>query len=93
MTKENFLEYQSMAKFNLPEKEIDLLLEKANNLEKSFAEISTINTENVEPLISVLNLKNIMAEDIAVKVVPLEDILSNAPDRDDEYFRVPKTLD
>jgi len=40
----------------------------------------------------VLDIKNVMREDVAVKHIPREDLLAGAPQEYDGYFQVPKTV-
>ena len=85
--------YESMAKFCLQESERAFLSDCANILIKSFDEMEEIDTDNIEPLITVLNIKNVLREDISAKYMSREELLSNAPEQYDGYFQVPKTLD
>ena len=93
MTTNQLLEFEAMAKFDLPEDERELLLKNASVLEESFDKMNLIDTTDTEPLISVSSLKNILREDISSQMLPREEILKNAPEQDDGYFRVPKTMD
>jgi hypothetical protein len=49
--------------------------------------------EGGEPLVTVLNVQNDFREDIAVKFMPREELLSNAPEQYDGYFQVPRTIE
>lgn len=86
-------EYEAMVKLNLPESERIWIAEKASRLEDSFRELSKVDTEGIEPLISVLNFDSPLREDIPVKLVSREEILSNSPEQFDGYFQVPKTIE
>lgn len=93
MEKKELINFEAMAKLNLPEQERAFVLEKASMLLKSFDELSKINAEGVEPLVTVLNMKNIMREDVSFQMLPREEILKNAPEQHNGYFQVPKTID
>lgn len=86
-------EYETMVKLNLPESERIWVAEKASRLEESFMELSKVDTEGVEPLISVLNLNSPLREDLPAKLVSREEILSNSPEQFNGYFQVPKTIE
>ena len=86
-------EYEAMAKFNLPDTERLSISGRIEELTGSFSAIEKINTDNIEPLVSVLDTKNILRNDIAKKFITREDLLSAAPEQYDGYFQVPKTLD
>ena len=85
--------YEAMAKLDLPEAERKWVSDRADMLIDSFNRLSGIDTSGVEPLITVLDLKNVLREDVSVKMLPREELLSNAPEQYEGYFKVPKTLD
>ena len=82
-----------MAKLDLPENERLWVSDQAEMLTDSFKQLENIDTFGVEPLITVLSVKNILREDISSKMLPREELLSNAPEQYGGYFQVPKTLD
>ncbi|RHW32470.1 Asp-tRNA(Asn)/Glu-tRNA(Gln) amidotransferase subunit GatC [Neobacillus notoginsengisoli] len=58
-----------------------------------FAEqLNELDTEGVEPTSHVLPMTNVLREDKAGKGLPREEVLKNAPDHEDGYFRVPSIL-
>ena len=86
-------EYEAMAKLRLPEKERLWVLERARTLFESFDALGGIDVAAVSPLVSVLDIVNIMREDAPEKLVSREELLANAPETNNGYFQVPKTLD
>ena len=85
--------YEAMAKLNLPETERQWVKDRAEKLMDSFSALENIDTTNTEPLVTVLNIQNVMREDEAKKFITREELLSNAPEQYDGYFQVPKTLE
>lgn len=55
-------------------------------------QLKKIKTDEVEPLVSVSENKNILREDKAIKTIDKSDALVNAPKKDSDYFRIPKVL-
>ena len=90
---ENIKEYEAMAKLDLSEAERCLTLKRADVLIDSFVRLEGVNTSGVEPLITVLDIKNVFREDDCVKMMSREELLANAPEQYDGFFLVPKTLD
>lgn len=77
---------------------IKLTPEEEEKFSKQFAKIiEYFNTLNelelgeVEPVFSALPLKNVMRNDEAIPKNP-EKIMKNAPDEEENYFKVPKTI-
>ncbi|HHW22873.1 MAG TPA: Asp-tRNA(Asn)/Glu-tRNA(Gln) amidotransferase subunit GatC [Clostridiaceae bacterium] len=85
--------YEAMVKLDLPESERIWIAEKVSMLEDSFSKLSKVDTEGVEPLISVVTHDYSLREDIPVKLVSRDEILSNSPEQFDGYFLVPKTIE
>ena len=90
---ENIKDYEAMSKLNLSEDERRLISSHADILIDSFGRLERIDTSGVEPLITVLEGKNVFREDISVKMLSREELMTNAPEQRDGYFQVPKTLE
>jgi len=50
-------------------------------------------TEGVEPTSHAIPIVNVMRGDEVRPCFPLADMLANAPDRDTDFFRVPKIIE
>ncbi len=55
--------------------------------------LNELNLDGVEPMSHVLDLYNVVRPDEARSRITREEALSNAPDADDAYFRVPKVIE
>jgi len=55
--------------------------------------LGEVDTEGVEPLAHCLGVKNCFRDDVVRESLGVEKTLANAPERDDEFFKVPKILD
>ena len=64
----------------------------ADELLDGFNALAGIDTDGVEPLVTVLDLQNVLREDVGTKMISREELLANAPMQCDGYFQVPKTL-
>lgn len=66
-----------------------------NDLEKIvdfFDKLSEVDTENVEPLIYMNQTSNNLREDMVKNELSKTEALINAPDKDSDYFKVPKFI-
>jgi len=52
-----------------------------------------LDTEGVPPTSHAVPMTNVMREDEPVPSLPQEDMLANAPDRNGEFFRVPRIIE
>jgi len=89
----NIKDYEAMARLDLPESERRWVSDRADMLINSFNLLDGIDASNVEPLITVLGIKNVFRDDVSIKMLPREEILANAPEQYEGYFQVPRTLD
>ena len=90
---QNIENYEAIAKFDLSDTERQWVSGRMKMLMESFAALGGVDTSGVEPLVTVLDIQNVLREDIAVKQFTRDEILSNAPEQYDGYFQVPRTLD
>ena len=84
--------YESVAMIDLPDGERESLGRRACTLTEGFAALDGVCAEAAEPLVTVLNLHNILREDTAEKNITRDEILANAPEQFDGYFQVPGTI-
>ena len=55
--------------------------------------LEELDVSDVEPMSHVLDLYNVVRPDVATTRITRPVALSNAPDADSEFFRVPKVID
>jgi aspartyl-tRNA(Asn)/glutamyl-tRNA(Gln) amidotransferase subunit C len=54
--------------------------------------INKLDTQNVPPTAHVLPLKNVFRVDQTGEHLPVEKALANAPERDGQFFKVPRII-
>jgi len=79
-----------LARLELTEDEKTQFLEQLNKIIGYFNQLNEVNTEGIEPMAHSVPIVNVMREDIAVDANLREEILNNAPQEENGYFRVPK---
>ena len=93
MAKNTAQMYEPMAKLSLDSESRAWADEIIARLEDEFSKMEKADTEGVEPLVTVLDLKNVLREDVSAQIVSRDTLLENAPEEYDGYFQVPKTID
>jgi len=81
-----------LAKLKFSEDELDDFTHKFNDILHYVEKLNELDTSNVEPLEYPIDNINIFREDIKTESIKTEEALANAPDTDDEYFKVPKVI-
>jgi aspartyl-tRNA(Asn)/glutamyl-tRNA(Gln) amidotransferase subunit C len=82
-----------LARLSLPDEEKETM---ASDLSKILAYIEKLNEleiSDVGPTSHVLELSNVFREDSSRPSISVDEALSNAPDRADNFYRVPKIID
>lgn len=81
-----------LARLELTEEEKELYTKQLSDILKYAQKLNELDTEGVPPTAHVLPLKNVFREDKPGKHLEVEKALANAPDREDNFFRVPKIV-
>ncbi len=81
-----------LARLNLAEDQIATYTVELEEILSYVEELQEIDTENVLPTTRAVEVINVMREDCVEVNCSREDILDQAPQREGDFFRVPKIL-
>ncbi|HDD64547.1 MAG TPA: Asp-tRNA(Asn)/Glu-tRNA(Gln) amidotransferase subunit GatC [Firmicutes bacterium] len=81
-----------LARIELSEEEKKKLENDLEKILEYISKLNEVNTENVPPTNHVLPIKNVFRDDKVKKSFPREELLKNAPDKTEEFFKVPKII-
>ena len=81
-----------LARLDLTETEVTLFADQLSNILRHFHQLQTLDTSHIEPTASVLPLKNVLRADVATPPLSPESAVANAPDTEDNQFRVSAVL-
>lgn len=81
-----------LARLNLNDQERERLRGELDKILGFVEKINELDLEDREPLIYLSEERNILRKDEAQNVTTKDEALKNAPDKDSDYFRVPKVL-
>ena len=82
-----------LARISLDEKKIDDLSKDLSNIFKFIEKLNKANTENIKPLSSILDHSLRSREDKVNDGNIRDQILENAPNKNDDFFIVPKVIE
>lgn len=82
-----------LARLELTEEEQARYTEQLSAILDYAARLQEIDTSHIPPTATVLNLQARLRPDEPRPSLPLKRLLSNAPQREDDMFRVPRVLD
>ncbi len=86
------LKLENLAKLELSETERERLALDLTNILQMVEKLKELDTTNVEPLTYISDAVNQLREDEIKGQVTNEEALSNAPEKNEPYFKVPKVL-
>ncbi|MGD2080094.1 MAG: Asp-tRNA(Asn)/Glu-tRNA(Gln) amidotransferase subunit GatC [Nitrospirota bacterium] len=82
-----------LARLSLSDYERESLLADLNNILSYVEKLNRLDISDVEPTSHVLDLANVTREDEPRPSMPVDEALSNAPDRSGNFYRVPKIIE
>ncbi len=82
-----------LARLHISETEANAYAESLNNILEHMNELDAVNTADVAPLSHPFDFVNHTRPDEINQAISKEDMLSNAPNVEDDCFKVPKILD
>jgi aspartyl-tRNA(Asn)/glutamyl-tRNA(Gln) amidotransferase subunit C len=90
LTREQVQHIAELARLKLTEAEIVKMTEQLSAILDYAARLNELDTDAISPTASVVPLSNVMRADEVQDSLPRQDVLANAPDKDDksEFFRV-----
>ena len=93
ITKKEVEHVSRLARLGLSDEEKETFTKQLNNILTYVEKLNELDTKDVEPTSHVLQIQNIFKVDEIRESLPRERALSNAPDRTDEFYRVPKIIE
>ena len=82
----------TLANLEFTEDQKQKFLHQFNDILKYMEQLNSVDTTNVEPLSHVIELQNVFRDDKVAPSTPTEEALKNAPEKNDDYFKVPKVI-
>ncbi|MBW4651118.1 MAG: Asp-tRNA(Asn)/Glu-tRNA(Gln) amidotransferase subunit GatC [Kastovskya adunca ATA6-11-RM4] len=81
-----------LARLEINDAEEEQMAAQISSILEYFQQLSELDTENVSPTTRAIDVSNITRADELKPYLDREAMLQQAPDRDDDYFKVPKIL-
>jgi aspartyl-tRNA(Asn)/glutamyl-tRNA(Gln) amidotransferase subunit C len=89
ITRDEVLHVARLARLELTDDEVAKFQEQLSDIIEAVSKVSELDLSDVPPTAHPLEIQNAWDEDVPHDCLPLEDVFANAPDRDEDYFRVP----
>ena len=82
-----------LARISLDEKKIDILSKDLSSIMAFIEKLNELNTDKTTPLTSIINASLKTREDEVKDGKIRDQILKNSPEKNEEFFVVPKVID
>ncbi|KAB2952679.1 Asp-tRNA(Asn)/Glu-tRNA(Gln) amidotransferase subunit GatC [Heliorestis acidaminivorans] len=92
LTKEEVQHVAKLARLELSEDEVDKYTVQLNAILEYARKLEALDTTNVPPTAHAFPLQNVMREDKVTASMAQEKVVSNAPDEEDGFFKVPRIV-
>ncbi len=93
ITKEEVEHVALLARLEFSEKEMERFTTQMNSILEYMEKLAELDTAQVEPTFHAVAQNNVFRADQAKPSIPQDLSLSNAPDGDRGFFRVPKIIE
>ena len=81
-----------LSRVELTEQQVQTFSRQLADILKYFDKLKELNTDNVEPMVHAVEVRNVLAEDVPRPSLTPQQALANAPARDGDFFKVPKVI-
>ena len=89
ITRDEVLHVARLARLELTDDEVTKFQEQLSAILDAVSKVSELDLADVPPTAHPLEIANAWAEDEPAACLTLDEVFANAPDREDDYFRVP----
>ncbi len=93
LTRQEVVHVARLARVGLTEEDVERLQIQLSNILDNFGSLKEVDTEAVPPTAQAVPLVNVMADDAPSPSLSQPDILANAPEEEEGFFRVRAVLE
>jgi len=93
LSREAVLHISKLARLGLNDQEVEKAREQLSNILENFEILEQVDTTDTPPTAQSITLTNVVKEDIPADSLSPDQILANAPHREEDFFRVRAVLE
>jgi aspartyl-tRNA(Asn)/glutamyl-tRNA(Gln) amidotransferase subunit C len=93
INKDTIKKISKLARISVTNEETDRLEKDLNSILKFVEQLKELNTDKIAPIASVSDQSLTMNQDEIKKINEKEEILKNAPEKNSNYYIVPKVIE
>jgi len=81
-----------LSRIELTDEQVETFAVQLGGILEYFDKLQELDTTGVEPMAHAVELHNVLADDVPGKSLTPDEALANAPQRDGDFFKVPKVI-
>jgi aspartyl-tRNA(Asn)/glutamyl-tRNA(Gln) amidotransferase subunit C len=93
ISREEVLHIALLARLGVTDDEVDKMSEQLSDILENFEVLQQVDTENVPPTAQSIAIQNVTSDDKVAPSMPADDVLANAPQKEEDFFRVRPVLE
>jgi len=82
-----------LVRLGVDEDEVEGFREQLSNILENFEILQEVDTSDVSPTAHSIALESVLRDDVAAPSLPADEVLANAPNREEGYFKVRAVLE
>ena len=86
------LQLARLAKLSVTEQEVQNYIPQIQKVLDHFSELNSLNTDNIEPLITPVEVAEHLREDVVDKKISTEELIQLAPEKVGQLIKVPPVI-
>ena len=93
LSREEVIHIAQLARLGMTEADIEKAREQLSHILENFEVLKEVDTTNIPPTAQSINLRNVLREDVPSASLTQEQVLANAPDREEDFIKLRAVLD
>lgn len=93
LSRQEVLHIALLARLGLNEAEVDRLSQQLSDILDNFEILQQVDTGDIPPTAQSIDLQNVVSDDEVAPSLPQDQVLANAPQKEDDFFRVRPVLE
>tara|TARA_B100000700_G_C14767725_1_gene725231 strand:- start:208 stop:495 length:288 start_codon:yes stop_codon:yes gene_type:complete len=81
-----------LSRLDIPDQDLETFTSQLKKILDYIEQLNSIDTENIKPTTRAVEVVNSFRPDIVKQTQFRDDLLDNAPEREGEFYKVPKIL-
>jgi aspartyl-tRNA(Asn)/glutamyl-tRNA(Gln) amidotransferase subunit C len=93
LSREEVLHIAALAKVGVTEEDVEIFQEQLSNILENFEALQKLDTTGIPPAAQSIALQNVIMSDEVRPSMSPEEVLANAPQREEDFFKVKIVLE